>query len=42
MLQLRENMAALGWHLDLEIWQCLARLSELCPGGLAGTPAHGK
>jgi len=40
--QLSANLQAVGWHLDPKSWQLLDGLSARCPGGLAGTPAHGK
>lgn len=38
--QLEENLHALGWRLDVSDRELLATLSDACPRGLAGTPAH--
>ena len=39
--QMVENLQALDWRLAPEDRDFLSELSALCPGGLAGTPAHG-
>lgn len=39
--QVEENLQAVGWRLALEDREVLSELSAACPGGLAGTPAHG-
>jgi aryl-alcohol dehydrogenase-like predicted oxidoreductase len=38
--QLKENLQALGWRLDASDREHLCALSDACPGGLAGIPAH--
>jgi len=38
--QLDENLQALGWRLDATDRGHLGALSDACPGGLAGIPAH--
>ncbi len=37
--QLDENLQAVGWHLAADR-ELLSALSDACPRGLAGTPAH--
>jgi aryl-alcohol dehydrogenase-like predicted oxidoreductase len=39
--QLNENLEALDWKLPSPDREILATLSDACPTGLAGTPAHG-
>jgi aryl-alcohol dehydrogenase-like predicted oxidoreductase len=39
--QVAENLQALDWHLAPYDRDLLGELSASCPGGLAGTPAHG-
>jgi aryl-alcohol dehydrogenase-like predicted oxidoreductase len=39
-VQLEENLQALGWRLDASDRELLCTLSDACPSGLAGTPAH--
>jgi aryl-alcohol dehydrogenase-like predicted oxidoreductase len=39
--QMVENLQALDWRLAPQDRDFLSELSALCPGGLAGTPAHG-
>ncbi len=38
--QLKENLQALGWRLDVSDREHLCSLSDACPSGLAGIPAH--
>jgi len=38
--QLKENLQATGWYLDVSDREHLCSLSDACPGGLAGIPAH--
>ena len=38
--QLKENLQALGWRLDASDRAHLCSLSDACPGGLDGIPAH--
>jgi aryl-alcohol dehydrogenase-like predicted oxidoreductase len=38
--QLEANLRALGWRLDTSDRELLSTLSNACPRGLAGTPAH--
>jgi aryl-alcohol dehydrogenase-like predicted oxidoreductase len=38
--QLVDNLKAIGWQLSSEERENLNYLSSLCPGGLAGIPAH--
>jgi aryl-alcohol dehydrogenase-like predicted oxidoreductase len=38
--QLKENLQTLGWRLDVADREHLCSLSDACPGGLVGIPAH--
>jgi len=38
--QLKENLQALGWRLNVSDREHLCALSDACPSGLAGMPAH--
>ena len=39
-VQLEENIQTLGWRLDASDRELLCTLSDACPRGQAGTPAH--
>lgn len=38
--QWKDNVDAIGWQMSSEDRDLLSYLSSLCPGGLAGVPAH--